>query len=163
MIAAGPDVERRPTMDDTQAMERCIELARAALERGNGPYGSLIVLDGRVVAEGENGVQTELDPTAHAEIAAIRRACRALGRLDLSGGTIYASSEPCWTCSTSIRAVRLSRVVIGEPSRFTTGGATSAFPILRADVASFGPPPEVVTGLLAERVAALLDDVGPRP
>jgi tRNA(Arg) A34 adenosine deaminase TadA len=147
-------------MDDRQAMERCIELARAALAQGNGPYGSLIVLDGRVVAEGANSVQTDLDPTAHAEIMAIRAACRALGRLDLSGGTIYASSEPCWTCSSAIRAARLARVVIGEPSRYASGGATSAFPILHADVASFGPPPEVTLGLLAERVAALLDEAG---
>lgn len=147
-------------MDDEQAMARAIELAWAAAERGNAPFGSVIVLDGQIVAEGENGVTSELDPSAHAETVAIRNACKTLGRLDLSGGTIYASGEPCWMCSAAIRDTRLSRVVIGEPSRWTTGGATSEFPILRAEVERFGPPPEVVLGLFEDRVRALLDEVG---
>ncbi|MEJ7654018.1 MAG: nucleoside deaminase [Chloroflexia bacterium] len=90
-------------MEDAVAMERAIELARAAAERGDEPYGSVIVVEGRIVSEGENSVATDLDPTAHAEITAIRRACRDLERTDLSGGTIYASGEPCWTCSAAIR------------------------------------------------------------
>lgn len=148
-------------MDDTQAMERSIELARAAAARGNQPYGSVIVLDGRIVAEGENRVLTDLDPTAHAEIVAIRAACRALGRIDLSGGTIYASGEPCWTCSSAIRGARLARVVIAAPSLWATGGSTSAFPILRVDgLAGLAPPPEVVMGVLGDRARALFAELG---
>ena len=152
-------------MDDEQAMGRAIELARAAAERGDQPYGSVIVIDGRVVAEGENGVTTGLDPTAHAETVAIRRACLDLGRIDLSGGTIYASGEPCWTCSSAIRAARLSRVVIAAPSLWATGGYTSDFPILRVDnLAGLGPAPEVVLGVLGERARALFAELGwPKP
>ena len=148
-------------MDDEQAMGRAIELARAAAERGDQPYGSVIVIDGRIVAEGENGVTTDLDPTAHAETVAIRKACQDLGRIDLSGGTIYASGEPCWMCSSAIRGARLSRVVIAEPSSWATGGYTSDFPILRVDnIAGLGPAPEVVLGVLGERARALFAELG---
>src|SRR6476646_6162712 len=148
-------------MDDTQAMERCLELARAAYMRGNQPYGSLIVLDGRVVAEAENRTITEVDSTAHAEMEAIRRACRSVGRIDLSGGTIYASGEPCWACSSAIRGARLSRVVFAAPSHWATGGYTSDFPILRVDqLAGLGPPPEVVAGVLGESARALFAELG---
>lgn len=148
-------------IDDEQAMARSIELARIAAGRGNHPYGSVIVVDGRIVAEGENGVVTEVDPTAHAEMVAIRNACRTLGRIDLTGGTIYASGEPCWACSAAIRAARLSRVVFAAPSSSATGGATSDFPILRADgVADLGAPPEISDGVLADRARALFAEIG---
>jgi tRNA(adenine34) deaminase len=147
-------------VDDEQAMARCIELARAAAERGNEPYGSVIVLDGRIVGEGGNSVMTDVDSTAHAEIVAIRRACKALGRVDLSGTTIYASGEPCWTCSSAIRGARVSRVVIATPSFWPTGGYTSAFPILTVQVLEGRRPPEVVMGVLADRVQALFAELG---
>lgn len=147
-------------MDDTRAMERCIELARAAAARGDQPYGSAIVMHGQIIAEGENRMLTDLDPTAHAEIMAIRHACRELGRIDLSGGTIYASGEPCWTCSSAIRGARLSRVVFAVPSFWATGGATSDYPILRVDgIAGAAPPPEVVVGVLGDRVRALFAEL----
>src|SRR3712207_5890320 len=95
-------------VDDEQAMARAIELAREAAARGDQPYGSVIVLVGQIIGEGQNRTVTELDPTAHAESEAIRRACRALGRTDLSSATLFASGEPCWACSSAIRAARLS-------------------------------------------------------
>ena len=138
-------------MDDIQAMERCIELARQALERGDHPFGSVLVRDGAIFAEGRNRVNTKMDPMAHAESEAIREACKALETLDLSGTTIYASGEPCWMCSTVIRQVRIARVVIGGPSRWPTGSITSPFKILEADVPErFGSPPEVVMGVLEQ-------------
>jgi guanine deaminase len=148
-------------MNDEQAMERCIELAREAAARGDQPYGSAIVMEGRIIAEGQNSVATEVDPTAHAEIAAIRRACRQLGRTDLSGASIYASGEPCWTCSSAIRGARLSRVVFAAPSLWATGGYTSDFPILRVEgIAGVAPPPEVVVGVLEDRARALFAELG---
>ena len=147
-------------MDDTQAIERCIELARAAVGRGNHPFGSVIVRAGEIVAEGENSVVTDLDPTAHAEVAAIRNACRALGRLDLSDCTLYTSCEPCWICSTAIRETGIRRVVFAARGR-STGGYFSAHPILRdSEIDRFGPPPEIVPGLLTDRSEALLAEVG---
>lgn len=155
-------------MDDIEAMERCIELAREALDRGDHPFGSVLVRDGSIFAEGQNRVNSKLDPTAHAETEAIREACKALETLSLRGFTLYASGEPCWMCSLVIRQARIERVVIGELSRWPTGGYSSTFPILTAEVpARFGPPPEVVTGVLAEECGALLDAAGwsppPRP
>lgn len=148
-------------MDDVEAMERCIELAREALDRGDHPFGSVLVRDGAVFAEGQNRVNTKLDPTAHAESEAVREACKALETSDLAGFTIYASGEPCWMCSTVIRAVGISRVVIGELSRWPTGGYSSSFPILSVEVPErFRPPPEVTVGVLTDRCAALLDEAG---
>ena len=147
-------------MDDEQVMARCLDLARAAAERGNEPYGSAVVLDGEIVGEGGNSVTTDVDSTAHAEIVAIRRAEKKLGRVDLSGTTIYASGEPCWTCSAAIRGARISRVVIAAPSLWPTGGYTSQFPILTVQVLEGRPPPEVVMGVLRERADALFAELG---
>ena len=97
---------RSAHMDDIEAMERCIELAREAFERGDHPFGSVLVRDGAIFAEGRNQVNSKFDPTAHAETEAIREACKALETLDLSGFTIYASGEPCWMCAHDHSAVR---------------------------------------------------------
>lgn len=155
-------------MNDVEAMGRCIELAREALDRGDHPFSSLLVKDGQIFAEGQNRVNSKVDPTAHAETEVIREACKALESLDLAGFTLYASGEPCWMCSQVIRQVRIERVVIGELSRWPTGGYSSAFQVLTVDVPErFGPAPEVVTGVLADRLGALLDEAGwstpPRP
>jgi len=148
-------------MDDMTAMRRCIDLARAAAERGDQPYGSVIVLDGAIVAEGDNSIATDSDPTAHAELVAIRKACQSLGRTELSGATIYASGEPCWMCSTVIRAARISRVVFAMPASSGTGGATSAFNILTVDnVAGLPAPPEVVGRFQVDQVGALYAELG---
>lgn len=146
-------------MNDSEAIERCIELARISAERGNHPFGSLITRGDSLVAEGENLVVTDLDPTAHAETVAIRNACRALGSLDLSGCTLYTSCEPCWICSTAIRDTGIARVVFAGSSN--RGGYSSGYPILRDPaIARYGPPPEVVPGLLAERCQQLWAEVG---
>lgn len=80
-------------------MRRAIELSRQAMDEGAGPpFGAVIVRDGRVVAEGYNNSFVTNDPTAHAEIVAIRRACEAVGSRSLKGCVIYSSSEPCPMC-----------------------------------------------------------------
>src|SRR5687768_9129342 len=148
-------------MNDVEAMERCIELAREALDRGDHPFGSVLVRDEQIFAEGQNRVNSKLDPTAHAESEAIREACKALETLDLSGFTIYASGEPCWMCATVIRQVRIERVVIGGLSRWPTGGYSSAFPILTVVVPGrLESTPEVVAGVLGDACSALLDEAG---
>jgi tRNA(Arg) A34 adenosine deaminase TadA len=148
-------------MDDVAAMRRCIELGREALDRGDHPFGSVLVRDGSIFAEGQNRVNSKLDPTAHAESEAIREACKALETMDLSGFTIYASGEPCWMCAMVIRHVRIARVVIGALSRRSTGGYASKFAILTEDgLDGLGPPPEVTAGVLADQIDRLLDDGG---
>jgi tRNA(Arg) A34 adenosine deaminase TadA len=148
-------------MDDIEAMERCIGLAREALELGDHPFGSVLVRDGAIFAEGRNQVNTKMDPTAHAETEAIREACKALETLDLSGTTIYASGEPCWMCAAVIRQVNIGRVVIGGLARKPTGGYSSEHALLLLDVpGALPPPPEVVAGVLGAECGQLLDEAG---
>ena len=92
-------------------MRRALALARMRMEAGaGGPFGAVIVKDGRIIAEGWNQVTSANDPTAHAEIMAIRNACAALGTFQLSGCRIYASCEPCPMCLGAIYWARLERI-----------------------------------------------------
>jgi tRNA(Arg) A34 adenosine deaminase TadA len=80
-------------------MQRAIELARDGMDAGaGGPFGSVVVRDGEIIAEGYNGVTSNNDPTAHAEVTAIREACRKLGTFQLEDCEIYTSCEPCPMC-----------------------------------------------------------------
>lgn len=84
---------------DRQFMMRAVELARLAVETNSGgPFGCVVVKDGKIVGEGSNRVTTTNDPTAHAEVVAIRDACSNLGTFQLDGCTIYTSCEPCPMC-----------------------------------------------------------------
>lgn len=153
-------------MNDSELIERCIAVARQAAERGNHPFGALVVCEGEILAEGENSVVTAGDPSAHAEVVAIRNASRALGRLELSGCSLYSSAEPCLMCSTLIRLVGMSRVVFAAASPGGYGGYSSLYPILGNDtIPRFGQRPEVVAGLLAQRSEALWRELGwpPQP
>lgn len=86
-----------------QFLRRAIQLATDNVNSGQGgPFGSVVVHNGEIVGEGANHVTRDLDPTAHAEIVAIREACKKLGRFDLKGCTVYASSEPCPMCLSAI-------------------------------------------------------------
>jgi guanine deaminase len=89
-------------------LRRAIQLAVENVKQGRGgPFGAVIVLGGNAIAEGANHVTTDLDPTAHAEVVAIRAACRKLGRFDLRGAVIYSSCEPCPMCLGAIYWARL--------------------------------------------------------
>ena len=92
-------------------LDEAIRQSRASMEMGGGPFGAIIVRDGEIVGRGTNRVTLDDDPTAHAEIAAIREACAALGTFDLSGCTLYASCEPCPMCLGAIHWARLDSVV----------------------------------------------------
>ena len=83
------------TERDKAFMREAIRIADESVLRGGGPFGAVIVNDGKIIAGCANSVTTDNDPTAHAEVNAIREACRVLGTHDLSGCTIYSSCEPC--------------------------------------------------------------------
>ena len=107
--------EQPQTADDRQWLGRAIALSLAQVRAGRGgPFGAVIVQDGRVVAEGGNEVTATHDPTAHAEVVAIRRACRVLGSHSLAGATLYASCEPCPMCLAAIYWARLDRLVFAN-------------------------------------------------
>lgn len=93
-------------------MQRAIELAENGMEKGyGGPFGAVVVKDGEIVGEGFNSVIHSNDPTAHAEILAIRNACKKLGTFELKNCTIYTSCEPCPMCLGAIYWARLEKVV----------------------------------------------------
>jgi guanine deaminase len=100
---------------DNSFMARAIQLSIDNVLSGcGGPFGAVIVKDGAIVAEGANQVTSTNDPTAHAEVLAIREACRKLGAFDLEGCEIYTSCEPCPMCLGAIYWARLSRVYFGN-------------------------------------------------
>ena len=86
------------TERDRELMRLSICLANESVANGGGPFGAVVAKDGQVVAASANSVVNDNDPTAHAEVNAIREACRRLGTIDLSGCTIYATREPCPMC-----------------------------------------------------------------
>jgi len=96
---------------DARWLARTVELAVENVANGGGPFGALIVKDGELVAEGQNRVTANLDPTAHAEVVAIRAACQALGDFSLAGATLYTSCEPCPLCLAASLWARVDRVV----------------------------------------------------
>lgn len=98
-------------MDDEKWLARAIELARQSVETGGGPFGAVLVRDGEEIASGANRVTLDLDPTAHAEVVAIRAATRALGNNELRGVTVYASCEPCPMCLGAALWARVDRIV----------------------------------------------------
>jgi guanine deaminase len=97
--------------DDAQWISRAIDLATQNVAAGGGPFGAIIVKDGVVIAEGINRVTPSLDPTAHAEVVAIRAACQTIENFSLAGATLYSSCEPCPMCLASSLWARLDRVV----------------------------------------------------
>lgn len=97
--------------DDERWLREAITLATANVADGGGPFGAVVVLDGVLVGSGQNRVTRDNDPTAHAEVLAIRAACRAIGGFSLAGATIYSSCEPCPLCLAAALWSRAGRVV----------------------------------------------------
>ena len=97
--------------DDEVWLSRAIELATSNVGGGGGPFGAVVVRDGIVIAEGQNRVTADLDPTAHAEVVAIRTACKFIGDFSLAGMTLYSSCEPCPLCLSAALWARVDRVV----------------------------------------------------
>ena len=94
-------------------MREAIALAVENIKSGGGPFGAVIVKDGNVVATGANRVTANNDPTAHAEVSAIRAACAKLGTFDLSGCVIYTSCEPCPMCLGAIYWAHIDKIYYG--------------------------------------------------
>ncbi len=148
-----PFTHNMPPLSDIHYMSRALELARDAALRGEVPVGALVVRDGTVLGEGANRPIAAHDPTAHAEIEALRIAGRAAGDYRLTGATLYVTLEPCIMCAAAIVHARISRVVFGawDPR---AGGAGSiadifAIPALNHRVDAFG-------GVLAEECGDVL-------
>ena len=101
-------------MTNKELMRRAIELSKMSVQNGGGPFGAVIACNGKIVAEGSNCVTLDCDPTAHAEVSTIRKACKALKTFDLSGCEIYTSCEPCPMCFGAIYWAHLDKIYMGN-------------------------------------------------
>jgi tRNA(adenine34) deaminase len=134
-------------------MREALDLAREAERRGEVPVGAVVVVEERVIGRGFNSPIASSDPTAHAEIAAIRDGARALGNYRLEGATLYATIEPCVMCAGAIVNARISRLVFGARDlRF--GGVRSKFRL--ADSELLNHRVEIVEGVLGAECTELL-------
>jgi tRNA(Arg) A34 adenosine deaminase TadA len=140
--------------DHIQYMQRAIAQAREAARQGNRPVASLIARDGAILGEGQNTIFTDFDPSAHAEVAAIRQACSRLKSVDLSGSTLYSTLEPCPMCFWAMQEAKIGRLVLG--GRYASIGRTD---LGRYTVESFleftGRKLEIITGVLADECEAV--------
>ena len=136
-------------------MQRAIALARAAASRGEVPVGALLVRGDRVLGEGSNAPIERCDPTAHAEIEALRAAAKEVGDYRLTDTTLYVTLEPCTMCSAALVHARVGRVVFGawDPKAGAAGSITDVFaiPQLNHRVDVFG-------GVLADECGTLLSE-----
>ncbi len=140
-------------MNDFEYMHLAIVQAQAAALRGEVPVGALVVMDGRIVAAAGNRTITDCDPTAHAEIVALREAARKVDNYRLIGASLYVTVEPCAMCAGALVQARVARLIYGadEPK----GGAVrTCMQVL--DAPALNHRVEVVSGVLAEESVQLL-------
>ena len=138
---------------DDDLMGAALEAAREAGGRGDVPVGAVVVVDGAVVAVAGNRREADADPTAHAEVLALRSASSALGSWRLTGATVYVTLEPCAMCAGALVNARVGRVVYGAAD--LKGGAVGSLYNLCADP-RLNHEPEVTWGVRAAECAEML-------
>ncbi len=138
---------------DLTWMQRALAQAQLAARANEVPVGAVVVMDGRVVGEGHNQCLGQHDPSAHAEVIALRAAAELLGQYRLTGATLYVTLEPCVMCVGALVNARVERVVFGarEPK---TGAVLSAFDLLMSD--KHNHRVAITEGVLAEDCAAMI-------
>lgn len=141
------------TEADARWMREALAEARQALAEGEVPVGAMVVRDDEVLGRGRNAMISSQDPTAHAEVLALREAARKVGNYRLPGATLYATVEPCPMCCGAALHARVSRVVFGAPD--PKGGAAMSLYRLLEDP-RLTHRAEVESGVLAEECGAVL-------
>ena len=143
----------RTMIDEHEAMTAALAEARLAAESGEVPIGAVIVHNGAILARGQNRVLRDLDPTAHAEIVALRAAAAALGNYRLTGCSLYVSLEPCAMCAGAMIHSRLDRLVfaVSDPK---AGACGSVLAVLNHP--QLNHQMQMEQGILAEESAQLL-------
>jgi len=141
--------------DNSVFMGRALELARMAAEHGEVPVGAVLVQDGEIVGEGWNQPVGSSDPSAHAEIMALRQAAARLGNYRLPDTTLYVTLEPCVMCAGAIIHARVKRLVYGAPDP-KTGAAGSVFDIFASE--KLNHKVDVFGQVLADTCGGLLRD-----
>jgi tRNA(adenine34) deaminase len=146
---------RKITKEEEQHMISALQLGRTAGERGETPVGAVVVQDGAVLGTGYNRVEMDSDPTAHAEIIALREAAKRAGDWRLPRATMYVTLEPCIMCVTALILARVERLVFGARDH-RWGGVGSLFdlshdPRLNHEI-------QVVSGIMEDEAARLLQE-----
>lgn len=139
---------------DNAMMELALSEARAAANLGDVPVGAVLICEGQVIAQAKNESHSRQDPTAHAEMLAIRQAAERLGTWHLDNCSLYVSLEPCPMCAGAILNSHIGRVVFAS-RQAKTGAVVSACQLFQLDL---GPKPQIEEGLLAEDSSRLLQD-----
>jgi tRNA(adenine34) deaminase len=140
-------------VSDLDAMQAALAQARLAAEAGEVPIGAVVVHNGAIIASGQNRVLRNLDPTAHAEIVAMREAATALGNYRLNGCTLYVTLEPCAMCAGAMIHARLDRLVFAAADP-KAGAAGSVLAVLNHE--QLNHQMQVEQGILAEESSELL-------
>jgi tRNA(adenine34) deaminase len=139
--------------NDLEFMKSALDEARAAGSRGEVPIGAVVVLNEKIVSRAGNRTILECDPTAHAEVVALREAARKIGNHRLLGTTLYVTIEPCAMCAGAMIQARISRLVYGADDP-KAGAVRSCFSILEND--KLNHRVDVTSGVLAEESVELL-------
>ncbi|MGB7319208.1 MAG: nucleoside deaminase [Planktotalea sp.] len=142
-------------MQFTSFMDVALDEARAAGQAGEVPVGAVVVKDGVIVGRGRNATRTGCDPSAHAEIMAIRAACAALGQERLPNCDLYVTLEPCAMCAGAIAHARIARLYFGAADP-KSGGVTVGARVFEQSQSHHAP--EVYDGINAAAAASLLQD-----
>ncbi len=141
-----------------EGMRTAIAKAREGIAAGQTPFGACILRHGEVIACEHNQVWSTTDSTAHAEVVALRAACRKLGTIDLSGCTIYATCEPCPMCFAACHWAKVSHIVFGSSIADAQAAGFSELTISNEDMKHLGGSPITVTGgVLREEAIALFE------
>jgi tRNA(adenine34) deaminase len=141
--------------DDQRYMRVALEEALAAAERGEVPVGAVVVINDEIVARAGNRTIADCDPTAHAEVIALREASKRIGNYRLAGAALYVTIEPCAMCAGAMIQARIARLIYGAPD--AKGGAVrSCFTVL--DHPQLNHRVEVIAGVLAEDAAGVLKE-----
>lgn len=143
------------TAADVEFMHAALSEARDAAERAEVPIGGVLVLDNRIIARAGNRTISDCDPTAHAEIVALRAASKIIGNYRLLGGTLYVTIEPCAMCCGAMIQARISRLVYGADDA-KAGAVRSCFSVL--DHPQLNHQVAVTSGVLAEDSAAIMKE-----
>ncbi|MCD6416636.1 MAG: tRNA adenosine(34) deaminase TadA [Planctomycetes bacterium] len=142
-------------MDDERYMRLALDAAREALEAGEAPVGCVVVRDGRVIGRAHNQRETKGDPTAHAEVLALRSAARAAGSWRLDGAAVYVTLEPCCMCAGALVNARVERLIYGALAP-KSGACESLYRI--PEDQRLNHRVQVRGGVCAEEAQALLKD-----
>ena len=141
--------------DDQQFMQAALDEARAAAERSEVPVGAVMVVDGRIIARAGNRTIADCDPTAHAEIVALREAAAAVANYRLLDATLYVTIEPCAMCAGAMIQARIARLVYGADDP-KSGAVSSCLSLL--DHPQLNHQVEVTSGVLRDQAAGLLKE-----